>query len=54
MNLSSQSMESEAIVSEDQNASLVAELSFEEFEDAVKQMHPDKASGPDGLSPGLF
>lgn len=53
-NLSPQSPEGESVVSESQNAALVAELSFEEFEDAIKQMHPDKASGPDGLNPGFF
>lgn len=33
---------------------LVADLSFEEFSTAIKQMHPDKASGPDGLNPAFF
>lgn len=37
-----------------QNADLVAELTFEEFTNAVKQMHPDKASDPDGLNPAFF
>lgn len=48
--------ESEArfMISEDQNRDLVADVSFEEFTVAVKQMHPDKASGPDGLNPAFF
>lgn len=33
---------------------LEGELSFEEFSLAVKQMHPDKASGPDKLNPAFF
>lgn len=41
-------------VSESQNANLVADLTFKEFEDAVKQMQPDKASGPDGLNPAFY
>lgn len=48
--------ESEArfMISEDQNMDLVADVSFEEFTVALKQMHPDKASGPDGLNPAFF
>lgn len=41
-------------VTADQNRSLVADISFEEFSLAIKQMHPDKASGPDGLNPAFF
>ncbi|XP_074347003.1 uncharacterized protein LOC141685822 [Apium graveolens] len=37
-----------------QNADLVADLTFDEFTITVKQMHPDKASGPDGLNPAFF
>lgn len=29
-------------------------MSYEEFRAAVKEMHPDKASGPDGLNPAFF
>lgn len=36
-------------ISRDQNEKLIEEVSFEEFTIAIKQMHPDKASGPDGL-----
>lgn len=41
-------------ISEAQNQALIEELRFEEFATAVKQMHPDKASGPDGLNPAFF
>lgn len=41
-------------ISAAQNAKLVYELTFEEFEIAVKQMHLDKVSGPDGLNPAFF
>lgn len=37
-----------------QNTMLTADLNFEEFTEAVKGMHPDKASGPDGLNPAFF
>ncbi|XP_074373470.1 uncharacterized protein LOC141713795 [Apium graveolens] len=39
--------ESERRITEEQNHMLVAEMTFEEFSVAIKQMHPDKASGPD-------
>lgn len=32
----------------------MAEVSFEEILVTIKQMHPDKASGPDGLNPTFF
>lgn len=41
-------------VSTAQNTKLTTEFSFEEFTTVVKQMHPDKASGPDGLNPAFF
>lgn len=41
-------------VSEEQNTRLVEEFSFAEFTNAIKEMHPDKASGPDGLNPAFF
>ena len=41
-------------VSEEQNRRLIEEVSFDEFTLAIKQMHPDKASGPDGLNPAFF
>lgn len=41
-------------VTSEQNSKLVEELNFDEFTLAVKQMHPDKASGPDGLNPAFF
>ena len=34
--------------------SLLSPFSYEEFELAVKQMHPDKAPGLDGLNPAFF
>lgn len=46
--------EDDRCVSDIQNHCLVAELSFAEFTKAVRQMHPDKASGLDGLNPGFF
>lgn len=42
------------MISEEQNLELIVEISFEEFTRAVKQMHPHKASGPDGLNPAFF
>lgn len=41
-------------VTDEHNRWLVADLTFKEFTTAVKQMHPDKASGPDGLNPAFF
>lgn len=41
-------------VTPEQNEGLIAELKFDEFTAAVKQMHPDKASGPDGLNQAFF
>lgn len=29
-------------------------MTFEEFTIAMSQMHPDKASGPDGLNPAFY
>lgn len=33
---------------------LIAEVNFAEFTFTVRQMHPDKSSGPDGLNPAFF
>lgn len=44
----------QGIVSTAQNRMLTSELTFEEFSIAIKQMHPDKASGRDGFSPAFF
>lgn len=30
------------------------DFSFKEFSAAVKQMHPDKSAGPDGLNPAFY
>lgn len=46
--------DSERRITEEQNHMLVAEMTFEEFSVAIKQMHPYKASGPDGLNPAFF
>lgn len=45
---------SERRVTSEQNAKLVADVTYEEFTCAAKQMHPDKACGPDGLNPTFF
>lgn len=47
-------MNSPRKITEAQNTQLVKDLTFEEFTLAIKQMHPDKASGPDGLNPAFF
>lgn len=54
VNQNLQGMEDVRVVTSKHNVDLVAELSFEEFEVAIKQMHLDKASGPDGLNPAFF
>ena len=55
----SSSLEEETIVNSrlvttEENDKLVSRITFDEFSLAVKQMHPDKASGPDGLNPAFF
>lgn len=42
------------IISSEQNNMLTDEFSLEEFSVAVHKMHPNKASGPDGLNPAFF
>lgn len=42
------------MVSEEQNKALMEDITFEEFTRAVKQKHPDKAAGLDGLNPAFF
>lgn len=42
------------VISDTQNANLTKKLEFDEFTKAVKQMHPDKSSGPEGFSPTCF
>lgn len=54
VDLNLQDMEPEGAVTRVHNKRLVAELSFEEFEIATKQMHPDKACCPDGFNPAFF
>lgn len=43
-----------AVISDTQNAMLEADFSFEEFSEALKQMHPHKSAGPDGLNPAFY
>lgn len=41
-------------VNEEQNRDLTKEVTFDESFMAINQMHPDKASGPDGLNPVFY
>lgn len=52
MNLPIQS--SNTVISRHQNEMLTTDMTFNKFTQAVKSMHPDKASGPDGLNPAFF
>lgn len=42
------------LVTEEQNRELVVEVSFAEVTVAIKKMHPDKASWPNGRNPAFF
>ncbi|KAL8155586.1 hypothetical protein AgCh_000828 [Apium graveolens] len=42
------------LISHEQNHKLVEDVTFDEFTEAVLQMHPDKTSGPDGLNPAFY
>ena len=42
------------VVSLEENESLISPFSKEEFTKAIKQMHPEKSPGPDGLNPGFY
>lgn len=44
----------EPVLTEEQRNSLEVEFTFEEFSVALKQMHPDKSAGPDGLNPAFY
>ncbi|XP_074356304.1 uncharacterized protein LOC141696006 [Apium graveolens] len=46
--------EQEAVITEEHNRDLIAEFKIEEFSEAIKQMHPDKSAGPDGLNPAFY
>lgn len=41
-------------VSEQQNMELLSAVTEKEVKDAVFHMHPDKAQGPDGMTPSFF
>lgn len=42
------------VITDLQNEKLTAEITYEEVTIATKQMHPDKATGPDGFNPAFF
>lgn len=42
------------IISEQQNSMLTETFELEEFTMAIKQMHGDKAPGPDGFNPAFY
>lgn len=44
----------DSVITEDQNAALLASISHDEVRAVVFTMHPDKSPGPDGLSPAYF
>lgn len=44
----------DSVITDAQNAKLEGEFTFEEFSVALKQMHPDKSAGPDGLNPAFY
>lgn len=46
--------DNEIQVTEEQNKALMEKLTFADFTEAFKSMHPDKASGPDGLNPAFY
>lgn len=47
-------MECPRVISQEQNEHLTGEVTFVEFIVAMSQMHPDKASGLDGLNPAFY
>lgn len=42
------------IISPGQNEALTEAFTYDEFTNAIRKMHPDKASGPDRLNPTFF
>lgn len=46
--------ESPRRVTQEQNAKLTEEVSFEEFTLSIKHMHLDKTSGPNGLNHAFY
>lgn len=47
-------MASPTVVFQEHNKMLTADVNFEEFTEAIRHMHPDKASIPNGLNPAFF
>jgi carbamoylphosphate synthase small subunit len=41
-------------ISQEENDKLVLPITKEELKDALFQMHPDKAPGPDGFNPAFY
>ncbi|XP_074328373.1 uncharacterized protein LOC141666281 [Apium graveolens] len=41
-------------ISHAQNEFLLEEITYEDVKDALFQMHPDKAPGPDGMTPAFY
>lgn len=54
ISMDNQNLRGHRTVTAAQNSRLTEEFSFDEFTTAIKQIHPDKASGPDGLNPLSF
>lgn len=44
----------EHVISRDQNEILFLEVTEEEVKQALFQMHPEKSSGPDGMTPAFY
>lgn len=42
------------LITDEQNEFLTSAFRFEEFTAAIKEMHPDKSAGPDGLNPAFY
>lgn len=41
-------------ISDDQNVELTEQFSMHEFESAIKSMHPENSSDPDGFNPAFY
>lgn len=42
------------LVTDEKNDFLTGDFTFEEFTAVIKEMHPDKTSGPDGFNPAFY